>query len=89
MKIFWRVALCADDLALVNEWLENFKGKLEAWKGALESKELRGNVKKTKMIISCEKARKDWKEGKFPFTVCWKTVGGLCYYRKVVFIVLG
>ena len=37
-----------DDLALVSEPLESLKGRLEAWKGALESKGLRANVNMTK-----------------------------------------
>ena len=37
-----------DDLALVSETLESLKGRLEAWKGALESKGLRANVNMTK-----------------------------------------
>ena len=41
----------ADELALVSETLRGLKVRLEAWKGALESKGLRVNVKKTKMIL--------------------------------------
>ena len=37
-----------DDLALVSETLESLKGRLEAWKGALESKRLKANVNMTK-----------------------------------------
>ena len=37
-----------DDLALVSEPLESLKGRLEAWKGALESKGLGANVNMTK-----------------------------------------
>ena len=37
--------LYADDLALVSGLLEGLKGRLEAWKGALEPKGLRVNVK--------------------------------------------
>ena len=36
---------------------------------------LRVNVKKTKMIISCEDARKIIIEGKFSGTICRKDVG--------------
>ena len=39
----------ADDLALVSETLEDLKGRLEVWKGALGSKGSRVNIKKTKM----------------------------------------
>ena len=61
------------------------KGKLEAWKGTLESKSLRVNVKKTKMILSSQKTRKFWKEGKFLCAVCRKDVGNdsiICKFCK-------
>ena len=38
-------------MALVSESLESLKRRLEAWRGVLELKELRVNVKKTKMMI--------------------------------------
>ena len=38
------------DLALVSESLESHEGRLEAWKGMLESKGLRVNVKTKAMI---------------------------------------
>ena len=37
----------ADNMELVSETHEGLKGRLEAWKGVLESKGLRVNVKKT------------------------------------------
>ena len=40
--------LDADGLALVSKTLEGLKGRLETWKGALESKGLRVNVKRQK-----------------------------------------
>ena len=43
--------LYGNDLTLVSEILQGLKGRLEAWKGALESKGLRVKVKKTKMMI--------------------------------------
>ena len=45
----------ANDLVLFSETLEGLKGRLKVWKGAWESKGLRLNVKKTKMMISSEK----------------------------------
>ena len=50
--------LYGGDLALVSKTREALKGRLEAWKGALGSKGLRVNVKKTKMMISNKKCRK-------------------------------
>ena len=50
-------------------WLvthEGLKGRLKAWKGALESKGLWVNVKRTKEMIRSENAGKVPEEGKFP-----------------------
>ena len=61
--------LYVDDLTLV--WLfEGLKGRLDFWKGALESKGLTVNVKKTKMIISSESSEKVTSKGKFPCSDC-------------------
>lgn len=38
------------DLAIAGESFQSLKGKLEAWKRTLESKSVRVNVQKTKMI---------------------------------------
>ena len=65
--------LSADDVALVLT-LVGLKGRLKAGKGALESKGLRVNVKKTKIMIS-ENAGKATTEGKFPCAVCRKVLG--------------
>ena len=64
--------LYADDLALVSKTLEDLKGGLEAWKGALESEGLKG---KTKTIISSENDGKVTIEDKFPHAVCRKEEG--------------
>ena len=52
-------------------YLEGLEGRLEAWKGALESKLLRINFKKTKMISS-ENAGKITIEIKFRCAFCRK-----------------
>ena len=65
--------LYADDLALVNETLGSLKGRLETWKKALESKGLRVNVTKIKMMISSENVGKVTMEGNFP----WLLVKGV------------
>lgn len=54
------------DLAIAGESFQSLKGKLEAWKRTLESKSVRVNVQKTKMILSSQKTRKFRIEGKFP-----------------------
>lgn len=59
---------------LVSKTLEGLKGRLETWKGVLESKGLTGNVEMTKTIISSENSVKDTVEGKFPCAVCRKGV---------------
>ena len=48
----------ADGLAFVTEILEGLKERLEAWKGALESKSSRVDVGKTKMMIDSENVGK-------------------------------
>ena len=67
--------LHAYDLALVSETPEGLKGKLEALKGGLESKEMTVNVKTTKMIISSENGGKVTIEGTFLCAVCRKGIG--------------
>ena len=54
--------------------LVGLMGRLDAWKGALESKRLRVNVK-TKKMISSEKAGKVTIKAKFPCVVCRNDVG--------------
>ena len=61
---------------MVSENLESLKGRLgEAWKGALELKKVRVNVKKTKMMISSKNVGKVTIEGTFPCAACRKSVG--------------
>lgn len=54
---------CADDLTLVTESPDSARKKIKALKDALKLKGSRVNVKKTKVMISNEKARKLRKEG--------------------------
>ena len=59
-----------EDLSsLFGETPEDPKGRQETWKGALESKGMRVNLKKTKNMISSENAGKVTLEGKFPCTI--------------------
>ena len=60
---------------VISETLEDLKGKMKAWKAALEIKEVRVNVKETKIMISSENARKVAIECKFPCAVCKKGSG--------------
>ena len=61
-------------MTLVSETLEGLKGRLEAWKGAFESKGLRVKVK-TKMIIGSESTGKVIMQAKFPRAASRKRVG--------------
>ena len=67
--------LYADDLALVSETLAELIEKLESWKSAMESKGLRVNLKKTKVMISGSEVGKNRDEGRYPCAVCRKGVG--------------
>ena len=62
-------------MALVIETFEGLKGKLETWKVALESKWLRLNINKTKMMISRENTEKVAMNVKFPSVVWREGVG--------------
>ena len=53
-------------MVLVSGTLEGLKWRLQAQKGALESKEPRVNVKKTKVMICSENAGKVTVEEVFP-----------------------
>ena len=57
-------------MTLISESLEGFKGKLEVWKGALESKRQIVNTKKTKMIYIFRNLKRVRKERKLPCGVC-------------------
>ena len=44
--------LYADDLVLISENLEDLRERFQRWRDALESKKLRINIRKTKMMVS-------------------------------------
>ena len=44
--------LYADDLVLMSESMDDLREMFQKWKSALEGKELKVNVKKTKMMVS-------------------------------------
>ena len=61
-------------MTLVSETLEGLKGRLEVWKGPLESKGVRVKLK-AKMIIGSESTGKVIMQAKFPRAACRKRVG--------------
>ena len=67
--------LYADDLVLTSETMEGLLVKLKTWRKAMESKGLRVNVTKTKVMISGCSVGKPQEKGKFPCSVCGKGVG--------------
>ena len=74
--------LYADDLTLVSETLEGLEGRLQLWKGRLESNGLRVNVKKTKVMISSVNAGEVSEKGKFPWAVFGKGVSSNFIFCK-------
>ena len=68
--------LYADDLVAMSENLEDLKDSLATWKEKLESKGLRVNMGKTKIMISGPELHTLKDSGKFPCGVCRKGVGG-------------
>ena len=44
--------LCADDLVLISETMKDLMERFWNWKDALESKGLKGNTRKTKVMVS-------------------------------------
>ena len=67
--------LYADDLVAMSESLEDLKDSLATWKEKLESKGLRVNMGKTKIMISGPELNTLKDSGKFPCGVCRKGVG--------------
>ena len=68
--------LYADDLVIVAETLDELKSQLKQWKNGLESKELKVNVGKTKVMCSSPNAVKSVdKSVKFPCAVCISGMG--------------
>lgn len=57
------------NLALVSGSLEGLKGKLKVWKGTMDSKGLRVNVKKTKIMTNSKISGNCRKEVKFSCAV--------------------
>ena len=89
--------LYADDLILTSENIKNLKLKFLEWKEAFESKVLKVNLKKTKVMVSgskvevfpskvdsCAKYRKRAMENSVMSTKCSKWVHGSCAKTKRV-----
>uniref|UniRef100_UPI00397F9C9D hypothetical protein n=1 Tax=Salmonella sp. s55962 TaxID=3159685 RepID=UPI00397F9C9D len=67
--------LYADHLVLIAETLEELVVKLKTWKGGMEAKGLRVNIKKTKVLISGFDVGNVRDPGNWPCAVCRKGVG--------------
>ena len=67
--------LFADDLVVIADSMEDCITKLKAWKSGMESKGLRVNMKKTKIMVSGLGLNELKDSGKFPCAVCRSGVG--------------
>ena len=65
----------ADDLVLLAESREKLMEKISIWKEGLESKGLRVNVWKTKVMKCHATANMQVESGKYPCGICGKGVG--------------
>uniref|UniRef100_A0A0L8FL75 Reverse transcriptase domain-containing protein n=1 Tax=Octopus bimaculoides TaxID=37653 RepID=A0A0L8FL75_OCTBM len=67
--------LYADDLALIAESLSELEEKFQVWKQGLESKSLRVNLAKTKVLISRKADKSQIPSVRWPCSVCRKSIG--------------
>jgi len=67
--------LYADDLAVIAETEEELIKRLNEWKDNVESKGMRANMNKTKVMISGERQKVRQKAVRWPCWVCSKSVG--------------
>ena len=67
--------LYADDLVLASESMEGLKEKMKIWREGIESKGLRVNMTKTKIMMCDTNSGKQLEKGKYPCSVCAKGVG--------------
>ena len=65
----------ADDLVLLAETREILKEKINIWKEGLESKGLKVNIGKTKVMKCHVAANMQVESGKYPCGICGKGVG--------------
>ena len=73
-RSLWEL-LYADDLAIIAESLEELENRYTQWKNGMESKGLRVNLQKTKVLISDANRGPIFPTGKYPCGVCRKGVG--------------
>ena len=66
--------LYADDLVILAELFEDLMTKVAVWKNSLESKEVKVNMRKTKVMISGRNLHILHTSGKYPCAVCRKGV---------------
>jgi len=71
--------LYADDLAVIAEREEELIKRLNEWKDNVESKGMRVNMNKTKVVISGERQKVRQKAVRWPCGVCSKGVGRIHY----------
>lgn len=71
--LLWEL-LYADDLVLMAESMEELLEKLRKWKEAMESKGLRVNVSKTKVMMG-GLGRTEHESGRYPCAMCQRGVG--------------
>ena len=71
--------LYADDLVIIAESLDELQ-KIELWKNGMESKGLRVNMPKTKVMICEADSNPLKKSGKYPCGVCRSGVGSNSIY---------
>jgi len=67
--------LYADDLAVIAETEEELIKRLNEWKDNVESKRIRVNMNKTKVVISGKRQKVRQKAVRWPCGVCSKGVG--------------
>ena len=67
--------LYADDLVLIAESIDELREKMKAWKECMESKGLKVNIAKTKVMESGVGCGEVESSGKWPCAVCKKGVG--------------
>ena len=67
--------LYADDLVIISDHVEDLKIQLQAWRTFLETRGLRTNVGKIKILASSGEAQKPTRNVKWPCGVCSKGVG--------------
>ena len=67
--------LYADDFVIMSDNLEDLNTQLQAWRSFLDTRGLRINVGKIKMLGSSGEAQKPTRNVKWPYGVCSKGVG--------------